>query len=466
MGENDKLLAARLQEAYAGFLDHTDEQIGRLVDALAEIQEMDNTIVFLMSDNGASQEGGPFGVLHEMKFFNGILETPDEAIHRIDEIGGPHSHSNYPWGWAQAGNTPFRWYKQNTHEGGVHVPLIVRWPENIKDPGSLRTQFHHVNDIVPTIYDILGINPPDEYRGYEQMPITGTSMKYTFDAADEPSKKRVQYFEMMGHRAIYADGWKAVTRHEAGTPFADDDWELYNLAQDASECENLAEEMPEKLAELIELWWKEAEENGVLPLDDRTVQLFGARFRDQSPHPKDRHYVYRPPMSPMPAQVGASIGGRSWELTATIDRPAKTNGVLYASGTENAGLSIFIQNDRLVFDYNCFGNHQIADSTIEVPVGGSKVGVRFLRTGGTGKATLLINDQECGQVDIPLVMNIMSSVGPSVGYDHGSPVSDRYSDEFAFGGQLVTVEIQLDSQSAAEAKENAAAQARAAMAQQ
>jgi arylsulfatase len=168
----------------------------------------------------------------------------------------------------------------------------------------------------------------------------------------------------------------------------------------------------------------------------------------------------------MPAQVGASIGGRSWELTATIDRPAKTNGVLYASGTENAGLSIFIQNDRLVFDYNCFGNHQIADSTIEVPVGGSKVGVRFLRTGGTGKATLLINDQECGQVDIPLVMNIMSSVGPSVGYDHGSPVSDRYSDEFAFGGQLVTVEIQLDSQSAAEAKENAAAQARAAMAQQ
>ena len=466
MGENDKLLAARLQEAYAGFLDHTDEQIGRLVDALAEIQEMDNTIVFLMSDNGASQEGGPFGVLHEMKFFNGILETPDEAIHRIDEIGGPHSHSNYPWGWAQAGNTPFRWYKQNTHEGGVHVPLIVRWPENIKDSGSLRTQFHHVNDIVPTIYDILGINPPDEYRGYEQMPITGTSMKYTFDAADEPSKKRVQYFEMMGHRAIYADGWKAVTRHEAGTPFADDDWELYHLAQDASECENLAEEMPEKLAELIELWWKEAEENGVLPLDDRTVQLFGARFRDQSPHPKDRHYVYRPPMSPMPAQVGASIGGRSWELTATIDRPAKTNGVLYASGTENAGLSIFIQNDRLVFDYNCFGNHQIADSTIEVPVGGSKVGVRFLRTGGTGKATLLINDQECGQVDIPLVMNIMSSVGPSVGYDHGSPVSDRYSDEFAFGGQLVTVEIQLDSQSAAEAKENAAAQARAAMAQQ
>ena len=213
MGENDKLLAARLQEAYAGFLDHTDEQIGRLVDALAEIQEMDNTIIFLMSDNGASQEGGPFGVLHEMKFFNGILETPDEAIHRIDEIGGPHSHSNYPWGWAQAGNTPFRWYKQNTHEGGVHVPLIVRWPENIEDPGSLRTQFHHVNDIVPTIYDILGINPPDEYRGYEQMPITGTSMKYTFDAADEPSKKRVQYFEMMGHRAIYADGWKAVTRH-------------------------------------------------------------------------------------------------------------------------------------------------------------------------------------------------------------------------------------------------------------
>jgi len=466
MPENNRKLAARLQEAFAGFLDHTDEQIGRFVDALAEIDELDNTIIFLMSDNGASQEGGPFGVLHEMKFFNAILETPDEAIHRLDEIGGPHSHSNYPWGWAQAGNTPFRWYKQNTHEGGVHVPLIVRWPGQIEDAGGLRSQFHHVNDIVPTIYEILGITPPDVYRGYEQMPVTGTSMKYALFSPDEPSRKRVQYFEMMGHRAIYSDGWKAVTRHEPGISFDDDEWELYHVAQDASEVKNLASEMPDKLAELISLWWEEAEANGVFPLDDRTVELFGARFRDQSPHPTSRRYIYRPPMSPMPAQVGASIGGRSWELTAAIDRPKGANGVLYATGTENAGLSIFIQDNRLVFDYNCFGNHQIVDSEIEVPTGASTVGMRFLRTGSTGKTTLLIDNKECGTTDIPLVMRIMSSVGPSVGYDHGSPVSSRYHDTFPFAGKLKWLEIQLDSQSDADAKESAAAEARAAMARQ
>ena len=165
--ENHKLLAARLQEAFAGFLEHTDAQIGRLVDSLADLGELDDTLIVLLSDNGASQEGGPFGVLHEMKFFNFIMETPDEAVERIDDIGGPSSHTNYPWGWAQAGNTPFKWYKQNTHEGGVHVPLIVHWPAGIDASarGTLRDQFHHVNDIAPTIYEVVGVEPPATYRG-------------------------------------------------------------------------------------------------------------------------------------------------------------------------------------------------------------------------------------------------------------------------------------------------------------
>ncbi|MSX82350.1 MAG: sulfatase-like hydrolase/transferase, partial [Actinobacteria bacterium] len=295
MPEVHQRLAARLQEAYAAFLDHTDVQIGRFIESLRDIGQLDNTIVILLSDNGASQEGGPFGVMHEMKFFNFLLETPEEAIGRIDDIGGPHSHSNYPWGWAQAGNAPFKYYKQNTHEGGVHVPLIMHWPARITDKGGLRDQFHHVNDIAPTIYELLNVTPPSTFRGLEQMPVTGTSMAYTFDAPEAPSNKKIQYFEMHGHRGLYSDGWKAVTKHTPGVSFDDDDWELYHIEEDRSECKNLAAEMPEKLSELISLWWIEADEHGVLPLDDRGIELFGARFRDRSPHPTSRNYVYRPP---------------------------------------------------------------------------------------------------------------------------------------------------------------------------
>ena len=441
--DNQQRLAIRLQEAYAAFLDHTDAQIGRFMDALEALGELDNTLVILLSDNGASQEGGPFGVMHEMKFFNFLIETPDEAIQRIDDIGGPHSHANYPWGWAQAGNAPFKYYKQNTHEGGVHVPLIMHWPARITDGGGLRDQFHHVNDIVPTIYELLDVTPPATFRGLEQMPVTGTSMAYTLDDATAESHKTVQYFEMHGHRGIYHEGWKAVTKHDPGTPFDEDRWELYHVAEDRSECNDLAAEMPEKLAEMIEIWWREAEEHGVLPLDDRGIELFGARFRERSPHPVDRVYRYRPPMAPMPAQASAPVGGRSWDLEASITRAAGQGGVLYASGTENSGFSVFVQRDRLVFDYNCFGDHHVVESSVPVPVGTSSVGVRFRRIKRDGIATVVVDGAECGTVEIPFVMNVISSIGPSVGYDHGSPVSEHYDDEFAFEGGLDLVEIRI-----------------------
>ncbi len=464
--ENHRRLAARLQEAFAGFLEHTDAQIGRLVEALAHLGELDNTLLVLLSDNGASQEGGPFGVLHEMKFFNFIIETPDEAVARLDDIGGPHSHSNYPWGWAQAGNTPFKWYKQNTHEGGVHVPLIVHWPAGVTDRGAMRDQFHHVSDLAPTIYEILGVTPPDVYRGYEQLPITGTSMRYSFGDPAAPTTKAVQYFEMMGHRAIYADGWKAVTRHTPGVAFDDDKWELYHVDVDRSECNDLAAEMPEKVEELVELWWREAEAHDVLPLDDRTIELFGARFKDRSPHPESRHYTYRPPMSPMPVEVGAMIGGRSWDLDAEVDRPRGAQGVLYATGTENSGVTLFVQNDKLVFDYNCFGDHYIVESTRDVPVGKAVLGVRFRREGKTGRATVVIDHEECGSVDVPFVMRMMSSIGPSVGYDNGSPVSDRYAGPYPFEGHLERVDIQLLSARPSEAAANAETAQRSTMARQ
>ncbi|MGB0112670.1 MAG: arylsulfatase, partial [Ilumatobacteraceae bacterium] len=216
--ENQQKLACRLQEAFAAFLDHTDDQIGRIVDGLRAIGELDNTVLMVLADNGASQEGGPFGVMHEMKFFNGIFETPDEAIDRIDDIGGPHSHTNYPWGWAQCGNTPFKWYKQNTHEGGVHVPMIVHAPDTVggASAGTKRDQFVNVADIVPTIYELLGVTPPETHHGVEQLPVSGRSFASVLTDADAPAANTLQYFEMAGSRAVVSrldDGWwKAVCK--------------------------------------------------------------------------------------------------------------------------------------------------------------------------------------------------------------------------------------------------------------
>ncbi len=330
-----------------------------------------------------------------MKYFNFLVETPDEAVSRLDDIGGPNSHANYPWGWAQAGNTPFKWYKQNTHEGGVHVPLIVHWPAGVADHGGAsrpvplrqRHRPHHLRRGgrrgargLPRPRPDAHHRPVDEGRAHGRPGRAATG---------EP---RVQYFEMMGHRALYADGWKAVTRHPFGSSFDDDRWELYHVAEDRSECHDLAAQEPDRLAALVDRWWHEAEVHGVLPLDDRTVELFGARFREHSAHPVSRHYTYRPPLTPMPAQVGASIGGRSWDLEATItDRPGGAGGVLYATGTQNSGLSLFIADDRLVFDYNCFGDHHVVRSSVELAPGPGVVGVRFRRTGSSGTATLVVD---------------------------------------------------------------------------
>jgi arylsulfatase A-like enzyme len=463
--ENQRRLAIRLQEVYGAFLEHTDAQIGRLVDELEALGQLDNTIVMVLSDNGASQEGGPFGVMHEMKFFNFLIETPDEAVERLDEIGGPDSHANYPWGWAQAGNTPFKWYKQNTHEGGVHVPLVVHWPTGISDRGAVRGQFHYVTDLAPTIYDIIGVEAPSVFRGLEQFPIAGVPMSYSFDAsaATAPTTHDVQYFEMVGHRAIHADGMKAVTRHTSGVSFDDDVWELYDLVADPSECNDLSAQEPEDLARLVELWWAEADKYGVLPLDDRGVELFGVRFGEHATHSALRRYSYRPPMAPLPAQSAAAIAGRSWELVASVERDAGQGGVLYAMGNGNSGLSAFVQDDRLVFDYNCFGDHLIAESDRDVPVGSSQIGVRFERTGRGGVAHVVIDGSECGSVEIPFVMRVISSMGASVGYDNGLPVSRRYDDSFPFEGTLHRVDIELGAGSRAEAAE---AQQRADMSRQ
>ncbi len=453
--ENQQRLACRLQEAFAAFLDHTDVQIGRLVDGLRSMGHLDNTIVMVMADNGASQEGGPFGVMHEMKFFNGIFETPDQAIHKIDDIGGPHSHTNYPWGWAQCGNSPFKWYKQNTHEGGVHVPMVMHWPAGINaDAIGKRNQFVFVADIVPTLYELLGVQAPEVYRGVQQEPVSGHSFAAALNDPHAPAANTLQYFENGGSRALVHEGWKAVCRHEKGADFFTEQWELYRLSEDASECNDLAATMPDKLEELKEMWWAEAERHGVLPLDDRGVELFGVRFRKGSPHPENRRYVYRPPMSPMPGQASASIGGRSFDMTARITRAAGDEGVIYATGTENSGLSLFVQNDRLVFDYNAFDDHVVVESNVVVPTGTSEVAVKVRRQGASvGMAALEIDGVPVGEVQLPLFMLMMSSVGPSVGYDHGSAVSTRYRSPFPFTGTLHEVVIQASPERFADTNE-------------
>ncbi|MEE3064975.1 MAG: arylsulfatase [Actinomycetota bacterium] len=462
LGDDQRKLACRLQEAFAAFLDHTDDQIGRLVAGLRDLGQLDNTLLLVLADNGASQEGGPYGVLHEMKFFNGIFDTPETVMHRLDDIGGPHSHTNYPWGWAQCGNTPFKWYKQNTHEGGVHVPMIVHYPDRIAvdQRGTKRDQFVYVSDIAATVYDLLGVTPPHNYRGIEQLPVTGHSFAGLIDDPDAPAANTVQYFEMMGSRAIIAGDWKAVCKHTPGADFDTERWELYHLGTDWSECTDLAAEQPERLSELIRLWWAEAEKHGVLPLDDRTIELFGARFRPNSPHPVDQHYVYRPPMSPQPGQAAAAIGGRSFDLTARITRSQGQDGVLFATGTENSGIAVFVQNDKLVVDYNAFDDHSIVESAVDVPAGDSTLVVRLRRGAGrTGSITVQVNGHAAGSVELPLVMMMISSVGASIGYNHGSAVSGRYQAPFAFAGKLHELDIQLvDDQDLATTGAEAAAE--------
>ncbi|HSM67873.1 MAG TPA: sulfatase-like hydrolase/transferase, partial [Ilumatobacteraceae bacterium] len=405
-----------------------------------------------------------FGVMHEMKFFNGIFETPDEAIGRLDDIGGPHSHTNYPWGWAQCGNTPFKWYKQNTHEGGVHVPMVIHAPRMIPagQAGTKRSQFVNVSDIVPTIYELVGVEPPEVYRGVEQLPVTGHSFAPVLADPDHPATNTLQYFEMGGSRALVADDgdvtWKAVCKHTQGADYDAEPWELYRLTDDWSECNDLAATHPEKLAELIERWWSEAERHGVLPLDDRMFELFGARFRPNSPHPVDRRYVYRPPMSPLPGPASAAIGGRAFDLTATVTRRPGDDGVLFATGTENSGVSVFVQDDRLVVDYNAFDDHTILESSIEVPAGDSTLVVQVRRSGSrTGSMAIEIDGAPAGSVELPLFMSMMSSVGPSIAYDHGSAVSNRYQAPFPFTGTLHEVVIQLLSREDVAAREAEAA---------
>ena len=455
LSADEQAFACRLQEAFAAFLDHTDAQVGRLLDALEAQGELHNTLVFALSDNGASQEGHATGVMDEFRYFNNIPEDLAAAVARLDDIGTRRSFSNYPWGWAQVGNTPGKRYKQNTHGGGVRDPLIVSWPAGI-DPasrGQIRSQFHHVIDLAPTVLDVLGIEAPASVKGVEQQPVEGTSLAYTFspaaaDAAAVPTRKTSQYFEMFGHRAIWADGWKAVTWHRPGTALDDDTWELYHLDRDFSETNDLADAEPERLAEMIDLFWSEAERYGVLPIDAGEMRgLFAGHPMAGTPRARDA-FVYRPPLERIPMDTSPGFGARSWRLRADVDRPAggrAGDGALLAVGTVNNGLAAYILGGRLVYEHNYFGQRTTVTSETEVPTGEVTVGVDFDRVRrGPARVRLVIDEGDestiVGEGVVPRISVMISSIGMDIGRNP-TGVSEAYDPPFAFGGRIDEVRI-------------------------
>ena len=443
LGANEQAFAARLQEAFAAMLDHTDAQIGRLTQFLKSIGRFENTLFVLLSDNGASQEGGASGVLDEMKWFNGMRENPDEAVKRLDDIGGPASHSNIPWGWAQAGNTPLKWYKQNTHGGGVRDPLIVSWPAGLKGAGELRRQFCHAIDIAPTILGAVGVAPPAEVNGAPQMPLHGVSLAPALGDPGAAIERGPQYFEMLGHRGVVADGWKAVTHHAAGQPFDDDAWELYRLAEDFSEYEDLAAANPQKVAELTELWWAEAERHGVLPLDDRPAfALFRAAMRPGMPTARTR-FVYHPPLSHIVAD-GCPTAARGWTTSLDLDHPeGGGDGALIARGSRNSGFVLYVKDGRAVFDYNAFHVHTRLVSEARLPPGPCRIELAVTRVdGGGATATLSIDGKPAGEALIPRLLFIISSTGMDFGRSL-APVNDDYEAPFVYPGRIREVVFEV-----------------------
>jgi arylsulfatase A-like enzyme len=440
---NQRRFACRLQEAFAAMLEHTDHQIGRLVAFLEQHDLLDDTMVMVLSDNGASREGGPFGVMDEFSFFNGVAEDVDDLVeNRLDDIGGPHSHSNYPWGWAQAGNSPLRWFKQNTYGGGVRDPLVVHWPSGIRDAGGVRSQFCHAVDIAVTVLDVAGTTAPAEHGGHPQIPVHGRSIVPTFDDAGAPAPRSSQYFEQMGHRGIRVDGWKATTYHVPGHPYDDDEWELFHLDEDFSECHDVAADHPDKLRELVDTWWTEAGAMGVLPIDDRTIELFGATARPGTAHDRDR-YVYLHPTSHVPADAAPPLGGRPWTVTADVRLDERTHGVIYARGSHNVGHTFFVDDGTLHFDYNALGTHHRASAPLDVPPGRHSLTARFDRDGRTGAVTIGVDGHDLATVEIPLVVRMLGSTGLDIGRDALSPVVDGYDAPFPFTGEIERVVFEI-----------------------
>src|SRR3954466_7281376 len=462
LSPDEQRLFSRMAEVYAGFLAHTDVQIGRLLDYLEETGQRENTIVVLVSDNGASGEGGPDGSVNECLVANGIPDDIAANLAMLDELGSPHTYNHYPTGWAMAFNTPFKMWKRYEFNGGTTDPCIISWPAGIAAEGELREQYHHAIDLVPTILDALGVEAPETIGGHAQSHFDGVSMRYSFDAAPLPSARETQFYSMLGSRAIWHDGYKAVTTHptlSGWSHFGEDTWELYHVAVDRSELHDLAEQEPERLLEMINLWYAEAGANGAFPLDDRGALELLTTPRPVLSPARDR-YVYYPGVADVPESQAVNLRNRSYAIGAVVDiHVPGANGVLFAHGSRFGGHALYIKDNRLRYVNSFVGSfEQKIVSDEDVPTGEKLIlSAAFEKEGedppgvSVGTLSLFHGDVKVGEGRIKTQPGKFSIAGDGlcVGRDSSDPVTDDYPGEAPFrfsGGTIRRVALDVSGE--------------------
>jgi arylsulfatase A-like enzyme len=454
LNDQEKRLFCRMAEVFAGFLTYTDAQLGRILDYLEESGQLDNTIIVVISDNGASGEGGPNGSVNEVKFFNGYIDTVEESLRFYDNLGGTETYNHYPIGWAMAFNTPYKLYKRYaSHEGGIADTAIISWPNGIAAHGEVRDAYINVCDITPTVYDLLGITPPDTVKGIAQKPLDGASFKAALADPNADTGKDTQFYTMLGTRGIWHEGWFANTVH-AATPsgwshFDKDRWELYHIEADRSQCHDQADQEPEKLEEMKKLWFAEADKYNGLPVADLNIFETMTRWRPYLAVDQ-KSFTYYPNTAEVGIGAAVEIRGQSFSVLAevTVDTTG-AEGVIFKQGGAHGGHALFIQDGRLHYSYNFMGEEeQKVSSRGAVPLGKHIFGVRFIR-GGTvegshtplGEATLYIDDENVGSL-----ANMKAHPGTfglagaslSIGRNSGSAVSRSYKAPYAFSGGTIT----------------------------
>jgi arylsulfatase len=445
MPEAMKPVLRREMEVYAGFMEYTDYEVGRIVDMLQKLQILDDTLIYyIVGDNGASAEGTLNGAYNEMANFNGLadLETPEFLTARLDKLGGPDSYNHYSVGWAHALDTPYQWTKQvASHWGGTRNGTVVHWPKGIKAKGEVRSQFAHVIDVAPTILDVAGLPQPAFVDGIQQAPIEGVSMRYSFDDAKAPERHETQYFEIFGNRAIYSNGWTAVTKHRtpwlligAKMPAFDDDvWELYS-DKDWSQANDLARQMPEKLRELQRQFLIEATRYNVLPLDDRVGERMNSDTAGRPTLVRGKSQLLFGGMGRLGENCVLNLKNKSHTVTAEVDvPPAGAEGVIVSQGANIGGWSLYAKGGKLKYCYNVAGvNHYFVESADALPAGQHQVRMEFAYAGGGlgkgGKVTLFVDGKPAGEGTIPMTQAMIFSAddGCDVGEDSGAPVSPDY----------------------------------------
>ena len=460
LNTEEQKLYARQMEVFAAMLTHVDEQIGRMIEALKRTGQYDNTIIFVTADNGSSGEGGLAGTFNETYVLNG-LQTPFEAnLSHYDDWGGPNTYPHFHAGWAMAGNTPFKYFKQIVHNGGIADAMVISWPKGIKSKGEVRNQYHHITDIGATILDVTGTPFFEEIDGHEQMKLDGMSMKYSFDDNDAPTNHPEQYYELFGNRAIYKDGWKAVTIHanrmpwnlNKTSPFDSDVWELYNIDEDFSESHNVADEYPEKLEELKARWEELAWENNVFPLYDDMIQRIakqqGRLFGDRKVFT-----YYFPGAQRIAEKASVPVKGKSHTIETTLNLTGKEEGVILACGGFTGGYTLFIKDNKVYYDYNYYHGMYYSLESPSLPSGTVDIKFNFIETGGVteglpgGKGELYINGNLVDETDLPdmHVSTFSLSETFDVGIDNGTAVSNKYrtATHFPYSGELDKVVVTI-----------------------